>query len=158
MELEKEKSVCYTTEIEIKIWLPFAPHLKAEVFTRVRAAIGSVYIYNGEPGLLVKSIRFKHSKIAHGYIPVIDDRFARVYMKGDWIGVRRLLHPMLINYGSEYLVFTQDYKGLLCRIIQGKREDSFLLEFDNRWYRPKYLKKEQILAAFAIEVFVPKLP
>ncbi|OQP64765.1 hypothetical protein A3860_18580 [Niastella vici] len=139
------------------LWLPFAPHLKAEILFLTKDP-GSVHLVDGQPGLLVRTARYKHIGLIHGYIPVLDDRYSPVYMKGDWIGVRRLPNPHLINYGLEYLAFNQDNKGLLCKLMPHKEKEKVLLQFHNGWYRPQVWKREQIQALFTIEILVPKLP
>jgi hypothetical protein len=79
-------------------------------------------------------------------------------MKGDWIGVKRLPYPHLINYGLDYLVFNQDNKGLLCKLMPHKEKEKVMLHFKNGWYRPQVWKRAQIQALFSVEVFVPALP
>jgi hypothetical protein len=147
----------HNAELSVLIWIPFASHLKVEVFYLAKDP-GSVHFVDGQPGLLVSTIRFKHTGLIHGYIPVLDDRSSRVYMKGDWIGIKRLPYPHLINYGLDYLVFNQDNKGLLCKLMPHKEKEKVMLQFDNRWYRPQVWKREQIQALFSVEVFVPALP
>ncbi len=149
--------VSHKAQPSVLVWIPFASHLKAEVFFLEKKS-GSVHLVDGQPGLLVETIRFKHTGLIHGYIPVLDDRCSRVYMKGDWIGVKKLSNPHLINYGLDYLVFNQDNKGLLCKLMPHKEKEKVMLQFYYGWYRPQVWKREQIQALFSVEILVPKLP
>ncbi|OQP67854.1 hypothetical protein [Niastella populi] len=160
-ELTKQNDVhcddSHNAQRFIMVWIPFAAHLKAGVFYLEKYP-GSVHVVDGQPGVLLRTVRFKHTGLIHGYVPVLDDRNSPVYRKGDWIGVKRLPHLHLINYGCEYLAFNQDNKGVLCKLMPHKAEEKVLLQFENGWYRPQVWKRAQIQALFAVELLVPALP
>lgn len=158
--MKKEVVRCddsHNAEPMILLWLPFDSRLKSEVLYLEKGP-GNVHMIDEKPGLLVRSIRYKHAGLAHGYIPILDDRNSRVYKKGDWIGIKWLANPHLINYGYDYLVFNQDNKGLICKLMPHKEQEKVTLHFYYEWFRPQVWKRDQIQALFSVEILVPKLP
>ena len=135
----------------IKILLPLNGRQKP-VKCSCKADTGSIVLIKEESYLVIRCNDLSLVE-CDGFIKVTTDSMQPSIDNDCWIGISRLKHKHLLNYGYTYLIITSSLKAILCKVFPGKK-DSIKLVFDNKKHAPLIIKRTDIKAVLNVECII----
>jgi len=143
-----------TNEIKapyVKILLPLNSRQNS-IKCKRKADTGSIVLIKEEPYLVIRCNDLSLVE-CDGLIKVATTSMQPSLQKDCWIGISKLKHKHLLNYGYTYLIITSSLKVILCKVFPAEN-DSIKLVFDNKNQATIELKRSEIKAALSIECII----
>jgi len=134
-----------------QILLPLNSRQKS-VKCKCKADIGSIVLIKEEPYLVIRCNDLSLVE-CDGLTKVTTDSMQPSLQKDCWIGISRLKHKHLLNYGYTYLIITSNLKAILCKVFPAEN-DSIKLVFDNKKHAPLIIKRTAIKAVLSVECII----
>jgi len=134
--------------------LPFNPDRLATPYTENKATAGTIIFLDQEPAIIVHRFDIPFLDYADGGIEVRGKGMEPTYPNGCIIGIIRMAHKEIIDWGHCYFIVDKNYQGTVRRVYPGENQNSLRLVCDNNnqeMFPPIQRKWDHIQTIFLIK-------
>jgi phage repressor protein C with HTH and peptisase S24 domain len=139
--------------------LPLNHRKAATPQTDGKVAAGTVIFFENEPELIVDRINAPFLGLVEGAIEVTGSSMEPTFPNGCRVIITRLNNIRVLDNGKYYLIIDTNWQGIIRRVYQGNKENSFRLVSDNPdqlKYPPIERSLDQIEAIFLVGASIIK--